>query len=282
VAVASADPWAARLGEWVALQQRRAVVSVDPIWEGLVAYYPLNSNANDETIYASHGTVGAGASFTNAVPFAAAGGSANFNNTANSFIDLGVGWRPDDVPQAVAEAIGLRADGAEWNSTNLTMSVWVYIRNRTTYGGIFNIRASNLFGLVQDTTASQKIYRGIYGYAENFTFGGGSDGVANSTTPTGEWFHIAMTAERIGTSGNTLTLKTYINGSESDSTGFPFGGRFFYSGLTSNNFFRLGQDRATTTRRTDGMMSEASLWHRTLSSNEVSRLYNEQLIYRKP
>jgi len=47
VAVASADPWAARLGEWVALQQRRAAVAEVP-WtpadlDGLAAWYDAST-----------------------------------------------------------------------------------------------------------------------------------------------------------------------------------------------------------------------------------------------
>jgi len=259
VAMASADPWAARLGEWVALQQRRAVV-VDPIWESLSAYYPLSGNANDETEYGNDGALGSGASTTNAVPFAAAISSIRLNDTANSIVNLGIGWRPNNAPN--------------WSGTSFSFSLWFFLISRKDFGGILSNNSSLEFGILQDNdAATSRSVTTWYSTVQNVF-------APKILLPTAEWMHVVLTAEK---SGSNAILRVYRNGvQERDPTIVDVGTRTLFMGTLDSIFFRLGQDRTSTTRRTNGYFTEAAFWGRTLSSNEVYRLYNEQLIYRKP
>ena len=218
-----------------------AAPAADPVWDSLVAYYPLDGTATD-SITSSNGTWGADVVETNDVPFAAAGTAASLNRAANAYV-------------TTVNAALLHGESA------FTLAGWAKVRSYNFVGGLFYSHsvAQGYFGLRQ-YTSSETVFSGLYTQAGNTP--GAAVEIVN-----GDWFHISQTYTKDSTS------KLYINGILQDESA-PNAGTVYQTAA-----ILIGYDASSAARKTDGVCDEWGVWNRELTSNEVYRIYSEQLTY---
>jgi hypothetical protein len=146
--------------------------------EGLVAYYPFNGNANDESGYANHGILFNGASFSDD-KFGHQNSALLLNNTKGSFV-------------SVPDSTSLNVTG------DLTISAWIRTENIPpdknaftvlskrggdfnnfpySFGVAFQKATPNQYNTPFFTTANNGQYQYIY--------------TADTTVPVGQWVHLA-------------------------------------------------------------------------------------------
>lgn len=224
---------------------RAAEPVAETIWTGLVEYYALDGTALDQVSNAT-GTWGADVVSTNAVPFAAAGSAASLNRAANAYVT------------AVSTNL---LNG----SSNMTVAAWVYLRQWNFVGGIAHYNRSgntDNWGIRQSSAASNLIGSIRVSSVDKLT--------GNAPVTAGQWFHVAQTYAH----GDSVRL--YVNGVLSATSSVAT------VVIQQNRQMLIGYDNDTAARKTDGIIDEVPIWNRALTSNEVYRLYNEQLIYRRP
>jgi len=245
VAVASADPWAARLGEWVALQQRRAVV-VDPVWDSLVAYYPLNGTAKD-LVSGDSGTL-SDVTFTNFIPFVESGSAAQLQRTTNSFIEL--------VNNTLLH-----------NETAATLSFWIYVTARPSRYEwyLYSFGGSGERIGVQGWGYQQAIL--VQAAQQSYTTTINEGHFTDNT-----WINYVMTVSF--EPGNRI--RVYRDGALIDDRSVAS-----TQELRQTVPFLINGKQTSNLDNWAGYMDEVAIWNRTLSSNEVFRIYDEQLIYRQ-
>jgi trimeric autotransporter adhesin len=214
----------------------------DPVWDGLVAYYPLDGTAYDE-VSETTGNWRAGVSeSTNAISGTAAGldgGASSYVDTVNASL----------------------LDG----ETEVTISAWVYRDVFSAYDGIVVFRSSKVLFLAHGVTAptmSAYVY-GLSGYAYQI---GVDAGMVND-----EWIHLALTYTPDDGVVRVYNAGVLQSGGTVQSTDV---GLFDQDAL-----FLIGFDPFNTGRKFRGQIDEVGIWNRALSSNEVYRLHDEQLIY---
>jgi len=149
-------------------------------------------------------------------------------------------------------------DGNDFDFTtsdDFSISFWIKPDEWVNGQRIFsNDDGSNGYQIIEATAGGS-------GTGNNIQFwgNGGSLVVSTDEIVIGEWNHIVVTFE-----GGTA--KIYIN----DST--PFSGSTTIS--ASSNDLYIGWDPSLSDNYYDGVIDEIGIWNRTLSSSEVSELYN--------
>jgi hypothetical protein len=254
VAVASADPWAARLGEWVALQQRRAVVDA---WEaaglneGLISYWAMRTSGT--TVIDEYGSNDGTA--VNTPTF----------SEANGVRDDGVGLNGSNQYITLANADDFA------NNTNGTITAWVYQGAYATSSVFSRGRSGGTTWYFSFSVSSDgKPALAIRNAAEASRIDG------TDTITTSAWNHIAVTAD--GTA-----WKLYLNGVDiSGSVTVPSGGvpegRWFAAIASQANRQTIGAlVRNAVAIPFNGSLDEVVLWSRALSSNEVYKVYSTPL-----
>ena len=211
--------------------------------DGLVAYYPFNGNANDET-GDNHGTPTNGAMLT----------TDRFGNPDSAYDFDGV----DDYIDCGNNTVNIAGD--------LTLSCWVYFPSLPTseqalIGKMGPQRASDN-QYVLHVTSNKLIKLRIYDNLLTVTY---------NNLEAGHWFHIAGTFED---SQNRLTL--YAQGQKIGSTSSATVGSF-----TAGINLTLGAtsyDQQNHRRYLRGKIDEVRIYNRSLSAKEISQLHF--LIYR--
>jgi hypothetical protein len=266
--VAGANP-AGFFAGYVGSRRLAAESTVDPVWDGLVAYYGLDGNAYDE-VSGETGTWGADVVETNAVPFAAAGTAASLNRATNAFVTTTF------IPTG----------DSPFGFGNHTVSWWCYRRANHDAAGYVIARSPtpNLFhGMYQRFSPSRTILSTAVSNPDRSEVLSHFSDTPNVVPSLNEWVHMAWTFETRNAGTNNLS-------NERVATAYFDGVRVFGSTQTTltarsiYNYavFLIGYDSSADIRKTDGIFDEVAIHNRALSSNEVYRIYNAQLIYRKP
>jgi hypothetical protein len=149
-------------------------------------------------------------------------------------------------------------DGAFMSgATSITISVWVYLRSFTAYGGIIRSRvlSGSPIGIDQNATANKSLYINL----SSVTFE-----TPNSSISTGIWTHVVA-----GWSiSNVVTC--IING-------VSYTGAVGSIALANQGGFspNIGYDDNNALRKTNGKFDELAIWvNRELSYSEKMDLYN--------
>jgi hypothetical protein len=230
--------------------------------DGLVAYYPFNGNANDESGNGNNGTVFGSTELTND-RFDQVNSSYDFDLEEKSW-----GERNNEIYVPYS---------SQFNSNNLTVSAWVYPRSyfnpanpndknsriitRAQYGysspngqvwGLdFNDNRTRGFILAQGSNAAQ-------GLAEN-------RGIVTNNSPLtlNSWHHIIMTFDG-------ENLKLYINNQLVANTSTT---------VVMNNVGTSGVSVGVSNQANgwwydaDAKIDDIGIWDRALSQQEVSNIY---------
>ena len=209
--------------------------------QNLIAYYPLDSNANDEW-QSNNGTA-------TGVTYAASSGRdvAVFDKSSGEKIDF----------SAIA--------GLSFGENDFSISLWV------NFDGINSSGLPSIVVAKGFSSQTSPQYSGfiVDAYAGNIQFkvgGNNSFSMLQHGISTGQWYHVACTRSGANT-------KMYIDGalvqSNTDST----------TRNVSNSLpFTMGSLKNVTTWYTallDGMIDDAAIWGRELSASEVSTIYTE-------
>jgi len=203
----------------------------------LVAYYPFNGNANDESGNENHGSV-FGATLT----------SDRFGNP-NSAYDF------DGVSADITTSLDIDIS----TIPELTMSVWVYPR-RTEPADEFVVRHGRRQILSCDDGDFDRSLMVRYGYWEIF-MGGDNWKLTELPVDIKAWQHVAVVF------GN-YDVKFYKNGKE-----YSFG---VFSGTGSTGYpLTIGDNPDFPIQFFDGIIDDVRIYNRTLSIWEVRNLYYE-------
>jgi hypothetical protein len=208
--------------------------------EGLVAYYPFNGNANDESGNGNHGEI-FGATLT----------SSKFGEPDSAYSFDGV----DDYISAAADSLP---------TGDRTTSIWFYTdssfipRHRTLLGFGGGNCGESWF-----QTINEVVY-GMSGHCDRnniFHY--------YSQEPVGEWFHWVMTARNDST-------KIYFNGEEKESSDNFFTDtvvldRVLILGGCTDGFGPYQDGNVTYW---NGKLDEVRIYDRVLSEEEILELYN--------
>lgn len=145
------------------------------------------------------------------------------------------------------------------SKTNLTLEAWIYRGSSSNlasvgWGDTEGSRFSIL--LYSDGNVYLQVETGDFNYPYCAFSGTG-------------WHHFVLAFDGSqGTASNRV--KAYIDGSEQSLTAGGVGNPSYY---TVSGNFEIGREKANT-RYTNGYHDATRLWERTLSSSEVSELYN--------
>jgi len=151
----------------------------------------------------------------------------------------------------------------ELGNTNFTISLWL----KTTAAGSAILSKSNTNGVFD--AGEKQLYLDANGIVRYVAQGAGSV-VGTTAVNDGQWHHIAVTFA-VGSGVSAL----YIDGA--DDTASP-ATNFVATADTAGANVYLGYDTSTNaTSNLIGILDEVSIWGRTLSSTEVSAIYNAAL-----
>ncbi len=219
--------------------------------EGLVAYYPFNGNANDESGNGYNGTIyGAAIGIDR---FGNENSCYNFDGT-NDYVDMGNILNNIQLP--------------------ITISTWVYWHGATSSGE---------FGIISSDNSPTYYYQGfriavIQGGIITFRIGDGGIAAAYSRrdakSPAGailenEWTHLVVIAKGL------TDVAMYLNGISVSVTYAGTGGNMVHTG----NPLVLGRWTYNLSSGEDwffdGIIDEMRLYNRALTEEEISIIFSE-------
>ena len=218
--------------------------------EGLVAYYPFNGNANDESGNGHHGTVN-GATLANDQ-------NGNDNKAYEFNVNESASW---GSPQEEIEI----DFSTSMNSNLLSLSAWVNPREKPSP---YNDRSHSIFGRWEGGVQNE-IFRFVVGNdnALYFQISDGNNNIENysgGNVPYDSWTHVSAVL-------NEKNIKLYVNGQKVSDE------------LFVNNINTTGNSDLTIASMPmsngtwyffDGHLDEMGYWNRALSEQEIQNLYN--------
>ncbi len=212
--------------------------------DGLVAYYPFNGDAKDESGNANDGAV-YGASLT----------EDRFGNAGKAF-----GFDGESDYITIPDNTMLRL-----SNTDFTISTWIYEtdRNASYVDAILAKRESgNAVGWIWGVRGNLATDEG----AVHYQVSGGTDPSTNSNQkiPLNSWNHVLLVYNF-----NDKTAKIYIN-SELDKTVSEIPTP---NSLTQAALF-IGKNSSSETYHFHGIIDDVRIYSRILSEEEISYLYN--------
>lgn len=205
---------------------------------GLVAFWPFNSNANDESGSGHHGTVNGAVLTTDRF---------GNENRAYSFTN------PNYI--SVVNDSSLISD-------ELTLSWWFKVVNYAGQRGVLsNVGGNGGYQQAMDgPTFSYLIGYNFHGPTTHFT---SNYTLTNSTE---NWQHVAVTFQKTGE--NTTLTQLYING-EFRQSDTPDGS----IGTPGGETFHIGQNHGGI--NFTGELDDICIYNRVLSANEILALYTD-------
>jgi uncharacterized repeat protein (TIGR01451 family) len=214
--------------------------------DGLVAYYPFNGNANDESANENHGVVN-GATLTTD-RFGNPDSAYNFYGI-NEYIDCG--------------------NDATFNITGeITVSAWLKARSFQNAGLVTKWKTrsgwSGSWGLSIDATGFPSFMVSADGWNGHST-------KSNVSIDLDTYNHVAGIYK---VSDNTIRI--YVNGIESGTAQGP-GGLAVSSSDVLIGAYRYTITSGRIERYFDGAIDEVRIYNRTLSESEIQQLSEEQL-----
>lgn len=218
-----------------------------PITDGLVAYYPFNGNANDESGNGNNGTA-----------FGAVL-AEDRNNTPNSAFQFD---GTDDFIEC--------GDGLNEVSVPFTLAAWIYNDNPNVWHGIFSSDdnpdaiTGNYQGFWAELTTGNQLF---------ISFGDGSgpfisDRRSKATItplPLNEWVHVAMVVN------GPTDMQLFVNGLEVEGAYSGTGGT-----MNHNTYpIRIGLRSRHGPRWFSGGIDDVFVYDRNLSAPEITLLYGD-------
>ncbi len=226
------------------------VIQGPPVTDGLVAYYPFNGNANDESGNGNNGTA-----------FGAVL-AEDRNNTPNSAFQFdGV----DDFIEC--------GDGLNEVTVPFTLAAWIYNDDPTAWHGIFSSDdnpdaiTGNYHGFWAELTTGNQLF---------VSFGDGSgpfisDRRSKATItplPLDQWVHVAMVVN------GPADIQLFVDGQEVD------GGYSGSGGTMNHNTYpiRIGLRSRHGPRWFSGSIDDVFVYDRNLSVEEIALLYGDSTL----
>lgn len=206
----------------------------NPLWDDLLAYYTADNTSND-SLGNYNGTLVNGATYGTGII------NQGFSlDGTNDYIDIG--------SRQIFN-----------NTQSFTYSAWIYadlIRNRSIITGGNTTSGGGSLGIWSD---------GISRKLALLVGPGTSQFIGDTTLVTSTWYHlVAVHTPYDGVSDN---VQLYLNGSE-DGSGI------LNIGTSTASFNQYIGSATNGASYFDGIIDEASIWVRDLSSSEVTELYN--------
>lgn len=204
---------------------------------GLVAYYPFNGNANDESGSGNNGTVN-GASLT-LDRFGNANKAYSFDGAANNIL--------------VNNSSSLQ------NINEITISAWVNYSGLAADGTIPILDKSN------SSVGGQYFFR-LYNNGNNSfsgTLNGQHGALSFSGIQTGTWYQLSMVS-----ANNNFTF--YLNGQQIGSVSGVG------TGFSNTMPLTLGANPSGVLEVLNGKLDDIRIYNRALSSGEIQELYNSE------
>jgi hypothetical protein len=230
----------AELGEFIAIGATASSTggALGTLLDGLVAYYPLDSDTDD------------------------------YIGSNDLVIQGSVSPSEDSVLGTAYSLEGgyLEAENGDFlnNFSAATFCGWVKLSSLSQYTGIFNTRndaGDPFFSIQQDVTDRKQVFfwfvkGGEYSQAQSGDYVGNIDADGNFYYICGTW------------DGDTGQVKIYSNGLYSDLYYNNAGAIGALSGLTDLYIGYNGEGVSY------GIFDEVGIWDRVLSADEISELYN--------
>ena len=216
---------------------------IDDISKGLVAYYPFNGNANDESGHGNHGTI-----IGNVELVADKDGNPNsayrFSGEPLNYISI-----PDN-------------DILHLNT--FTLSAWVY-SDAEDYGNDYLINKGR-----DIENGSYRLY--VRGVGATVEYGGTNDAFIDNIPSTKVWHFIAGTVEgniaKFYLDGNLMDERTLSSPFEYNNSEPLTLGMHYYSGVPSFWAYPLY-----------GILDEVRIYNRALSDDEIKQLAKDADLY---
>jgi hypothetical protein len=241
VAVASADPWAAQLGEWVALQQRRAVVSPYPennaLYNAAFGWWVFDSNVNPQPDSKGDADL---------IVFGAdwSDGAYTFNSAGSKYL---YNFTNDYNSASTNGAINFWVNPNP-GTTATVLSAGIMFRNNTTTSKHLNIR---YYGPSASASLRNKMYISINN-AASFMY-------STAVVTTNQWQMMTVVSD-----GSSYIW--YRNGVQlaSDLNGGAQG--VWFNGVIDRNIVLFGFGFP-------GSLGDVAVFNGTITSNQVYQLY---------
>ena len=236
---------------------------------GLVAYYPFNGNANDESGNGNHGTVN-GATLANDQ-------NGNENKAYEFIVNENGGW---GSPQ---NEINI-AYNPLMNSNEITLSGWVYPRSKP---GSFSNRPLTIFGRWADGISNES-------FRFQITYDQNTNESAGATSN-----QIFLQIHDVDVVGNTINNSEFFSGGNVEFDKWThvavtydgLNGRVYQNGVLvaekqlssiinqGQSSLNIGSLKASngTWYLFDGFLDELGYWSRALTENEVQNLYSSTI-----
>jgi hypothetical protein len=219
--------------------------------DGLVAYYPFNGNANDESGNGNHGISKGGLVYVNGV----SGQAGKFDGT-NTYVDIG-----DKV-----DAMG----------NSITVSAWVKTNNYNQYAKIVNKGQTNA-GTPKNSGYSLRFVPPDYTQSGEYElwFGFYDDNDVSayaslpvSKLPIGQFFLVTGVLNR---QGSNSILELYVNGKlvSNDTAKFTSSNTNIPLAIGALHRASFG----STSEIFDGLIDEIRIYNRAISAEEIQQLY---------
>ena len=210
------------------------------ISSGLVAYYPFNGNANDESGNGNNGTLNGVTLTTDR--FGNAGKAYSFNGNGNQITGV---WKSDLTEFTISL----------WQKTESYKCSWpcfvnIYQTSNKINGFHFNVA----------TTSENKYYMALHSAAKPDEY------LFNAISDINQWRHLTVTY----TNG---TAQLFIDGILSSTIQ-----NITKNDLSKMDVFYFGEENSGAQSQTffNGVLDDIRIYNRPLSSNEVSELYNSE------
>jgi uncharacterized protein (TIGR02145 family) len=207
--------------------------------DGLVAYYPFNGNANDESGNGNNGTVN-GASLT-----------------TDRFGDSGKAYSFDGLNNV----INIPTNHTLVIQNNIAISAWIKRKNPS------NLLPEGIFGPATYLPTTPGYYLRIInkkvdlGISLPYT-----EGFSTTTIDSSHWYHV------VGVYDNN-SIKIYISGVMDNET---FAGPDLLDNWSSTNFLTIGQEKdygtPTNLHSFDGSLDDIRIYNRALTQEEITYL----------
>jgi hypothetical protein len=212
---------------------------IKSLYSSLIAYYPFNGNANDESDNGNNGTVN-GATLTTGV-----------SEIANSAYEFD--GDNDYIRHELSNS---------WIASEFTVALWASaesVSSNQIYTSIFNSRdggGNNSFQICLDSDSNYSLYNGTFYEIGNADFFYPEE--ADSC-----WQHIAV-------SYDGSTLKTYIDGEQTNSHSVSLSIEFYD--------YIIGRNHGGS-KYFKGSIDDVRVYDRALSADEIKSLYRPLLAY---
>ena len=218
---------------------------------GLVGWWPLNGNANDESVNNNDG---------NAINIE---WGMDRNGTSNSAANFNL------VSSRVIEI--LNPNGVEGNSK--AVSIWFKIPNTLNTGSFYN---QMVRGGTQGVGPSIGIECMVYGNVSSYITNGYVNKVGFSSNPPANinvadlnWHNVVFNVD-----GDVDTVYTYVDGNMIQSLSIPQYNCSNWSWIYFGNFPIFGTPNQTIFA---GSLDDIGIWNRTLSDEEIGSIFNASI-----